>query len=349
VSENVIPGATPVRARCRPGVWIVAGLVLAAVALPGGLAAAHLVPVAPRVGVGHALVGTNLSFAVNLTDTPAYAPRELAGTVNGTVNVSVRLQNIGSIAHTFTVVNVSQVGTVLNRSWTPQNLSQYFATYPPLENVSVAGGASAWANFSLPANATFRSLEFVSVVPYQFQAGMWGFLNLTPMGPTVVLQENTTATSFQFLPNVLSAGPHLRGVVDLHILITNLGSLSHTFTVAPQSNVTLTTIGYFATHTPLVNQTVNGSVTVWANFSVPGPGVYEYACTVLGHFADGMWGLLYVGVPVPPAPPAPSTAIVEIPVLAGSAVLLGIGLFLALGAAYTGRFPKRPGGSGGHY
>ncbi len=325
----------------RPGVWLLGALVLAAVALPGGLAEAHLVPSAPRIGVGHAVSGTNLSFDVGLTDAPAYAPRYLSATVNGTVNVSVDLRNVGEIAHSFTLVNASRSGTVLNRSWSPQNLSSYFATYPPLRNVTVAAGSSDWANFSLPANGSFRSLEFVSIVPYQFQAGMWGFLNLTPTGPTVVVEENTT-DQFQFVPNVLSAGASVHGQVTMHVHITNQGNLDHTFTVSPTSNYTLTTIGYFSTVTPLANVTVNSSATTWANFSVPGPGVYEYACTVLGHFQQGMWGLLYVGVPVPPPPPSPSTAIVEIPVLVGSAVLLGVGLALAVGAAYTGRLPKRP-------
>ena len=326
----------------RPGPWLLASIVLAAAAVPGGLAAARLVPAAPAVGVGHPEV-TSVSFSVNLTDAPAYSPRHLNATVSGGASVSVHLDNLGSLAHTFTVVNSTQSGVVLNRSWTPQQLQAYFTANGSLANVNVSGGSSAWANFTVPAATSFQSFEFVSTIPYQFQAGMWGFLNLTSSGATVMLTENTT-NSFAFVPNALSAGPTVHAAVTLHVLVTNQGSLSHTFTVAAQSNVTLTTIGYFASHPPLVNVSVPDSPggSVWANFTVPGVGVYEYVCTVPGHFTQGMYGFLYVGVPVPPPPPSPSTAIVSVPVLAGSAVLLGIGLALAAVSSYAGRFPKKP-------
>jgi uncharacterized cupredoxin-like copper-binding protein len=276
-------------------------------------------------------------------------PRYLNATVSGTVNVSVALHNTGSTTHTFTVVNASNSSTVLNRSLNPQNLTAYFATYPPSENVSVAGGTSTWANFSLASATTFRSLEFVSTIPYQFQAGMWGFLNLTPLGPTVVLSDNATNTP-AFVPNVLSAGPSVHGPVTLDVLLVDLGSVSHTFTVAPQPNVTVTTVGYFASHPPLANQSIvpGPPKPIWANFTVPAIGVYEYVCTVTGHFTAGMYGFLYVGVPVPPPPPTPSTAIVAIPILVGSAVLLGVGIVLALGSAYLGRLPKKPRTDGPH-
>ncbi len=332
----------------RPGPWLLASLVLAAASVPGGLASAHLVPSAPTVGVGHP-TATSVSFTVNLTDAPAYSPRYLNATVSDGATVSVYLDNLGGLAHSFTVVNANQSGVVLNRSWTPQQLDAYFTANGSLENVSVPAGTTAWANFSVPAATTFQSFEFVSTIPYQFQAGMWGFLNLTSAGTTVTLSENTT-NSFSFVPNALSAGPTVHTAVTLHILVTNQGDLSHTFTVAAESNVTLTTIGYFASHPPLVNVSVPDSAggTVWANFTAPGVGVYEYVCTVPGHFNQGMFGFLYVGVPVPPPPPSPSTAIVSVPVLAGSAVLLGIGLALALVSTYAGRLPRKPASPGHH-
>ena len=327
----------------RPGPWLFAALVLAAASVPGGLASAHLLPIAPTVGVAHPMA-SSANFSVNLTDAPAFQPRYLNATANGSLDLSVRLHDVGSITHTFTVVNASQAGTVLNRSWTPQNLTSYFATYPALLNVSVAGGASAWANFTLPASSAFRSFEFVSTVPYQFQAGMWGFLNVTPAGPTLVLSDNTT-NSLQFVPAILSAGPTVHGGVTLHVLVANLGDLGHTFTVASQPNVTLTSLGSLATRPPLTNATVPSGPPgyVWANFTVPGVGIYEFVCTVAGHFTGGMYGFLYVGVPVPPPPPSPSTAIVGVPILVGSAVLLAVGVGLALASAYTGRFPREPG------
>ena len=328
----------PAARRHSPAPWLLAALLLAAAAVPGGLAAAHGVRLAPRVGVATPL-GSTAAFSVNLTDAPAYAPRYLNATVSGAVNVSVHLHNVGTIAHTFTVSN--QSGVALNRSWTPKQLDTYFATNVSLANVNVSGGLSAWANFSLPTSTAFRSFEFVSTIPYQFQAGMWGFLNLTPAGPTLVLSENTT-NGLQFVPNVLSGGPSVHGSATFDVHVFNLGALSHTFTVSSQANVTLTSTGNFSKFAPLVNASVPASGSVWANFTVPGVGVYEYACTVPGHFAGGMYGFLYVGVPVPPPPPSPSTSIVEVPILVGSALLLGIGLSLAFASAYAGRLPKKP-------
>ena len=343
------PSARPSGRWRRPGLWILAAVLLLAVGLPGGLSAAHAVRFAPAVGVAHPLASTP-SFSVSLTDSPAYSPRYLNATVSGPVTVSIALLNTGSLAHTFTVVNSNQSGVVLNRSWTPAQLNTYFAKNGSLANVNVSAGLGAWANFSLPASTSFRSFEFVSTIPYQFQAGMWGFLNLTPAGTTLTLSENTT-NAFQFVPNELSAGPSVHGAVTLDILVTNLGDIGHTFTVSAQPNVTLSSIGYFSKNAPLKNVSVpaNTGGTVWANFTVPGVGVYEYACAVPGHFASGMFGFLYVGVAVPAPSAPPSTAIVEIPVLIGSALILGVGLVLTLGSAFFGRFPKKPSSRGPHH
>jgi uncharacterized cupredoxin-like copper-binding protein len=330
--------------RRRPGPWLLAALVLAAAALPGGLAAAHAVRLAPEVGVAHPLAAAT-NFTVNLTDAPSYTPRYLNATAGGALTVSVFLNNTGSIAHTFTVA--AQSGVVLNRSWTPQQLDAYFVANGSLVNKNVSGGSSVTVSFVLNASTSFRSFEFVSTIPYQFQAGMWGFLNITPAGPTLVLSDNTT-NNFQFVPNVLSGGPTVHTGATFDVLVTNLGSLSHTFTVYSQPNVTLTSLGSLAKHPPLVNRTINASANVWANFTVSAVGVYEYVCTVSGHFTAGMFGFLYVGVPVPPPPPAPSTAIVEVPILVGSALLLGVGLVLAVASALAGRFPKKP-TSGEHH
>jgi uncharacterized cupredoxin-like copper-binding protein len=342
------PSAHPSGGWRRPGPWLLAGLVLAAVSLPGGLAAAHLVHVGPGVGYGHAASGT-ANLTVNLTDAPAYSPRILHASASGSLTVSIELRNVGTLAHTFTLENLSQAGVPLNRSWTPPQLKQFFATNGSLANVNVTANKTAYANFSLPASTAIRSFEFASTIPYQFQAGMWGFLNVTPLGPTYSLQDNTT-NSLSFVPNVLStpAGATITGPVTFHVLVTNLGSLSHTFTVAAERNTTLTNLGPLNSHTPLVNVSINSSGEAVAKFTVPGVGVYEYVCTIAGHFAGGMFGFLYVGVPVPAPPPSPSTAIVAVPVLAGSAVLLGIGLVLALGSAYVGRVPRRPGPGGPH-
>jgi plastocyanin len=336
----------------RPGPWLLAGLILGASAIPGGLAAAHLIRVAPLVGYGHLEAGMSANFTnVQMTDKPSYSPRSLnVSAVSGALEVNVRLNNTASaLAHTFTVVNVSQSGIPVNRSLTPVQLTNYFATYPPTIAENVSAGKAVWANFSVPASTKFQSLEFVSTIPYQFQAGMWGFLNLTPAGPTYVLEDNATPT-LSFVPNVLSTPTGVTGSITVHVHVLNTGNVGHTFTVSSQPNVTYASVGSLVRpHAPLSNASIPSSGSNWSNFTVPGIGVYEYICTVPGHFAGGMYGFLYVGVPVPPPPAIPSTAIAAVPVLIGSGILLGVGLFLTLSSAFVGRFPKPPSPGAGHH
>ena len=339
------PTARRPRARSRALPWLIAAVLLATLGVPS-VAALGRLPTISEIGDARALT-TNVSLAVNLTDAPSFSPRYL--TAPAGASVSIHLTNVGSFDHTFTLA--AKPNVALSPTLTPAELYSYFQQNGSLANVSVAPGAAAWANLTFNASLGLSSFEFVSVVPYQFQAGMWGLLNLSATGPGLALSENTT-DALSFVPNVLSASPdHFPVVVD--VLVTNQGSFAHTFTVAAQSNVTLSPANfttYFAQHAPLVSVDVptGAGATIWANFTVPGPGVYMYICEIPGHFADGMDGQLYVGVPVPPPVAPPSTAIVEVWVLAGSAFLLGIGITLAVVAAYTGRFPRSPGSHGGH-
>jgi uncharacterized cupredoxin-like copper-binding protein len=326
--------------------WAIAAVVLLSVGLPSAAAMGRL-PSAPAVGYAHPESG-NATAQLNLTDQPRFDPRSLSA--NASATLAVHLTNVGQTVHTFTLAK--QPGVVLNVSWSPAQLDAYFAGNGSLANVSVAGGGSAWANVTFNASAGGDSFEFVSLIPYQFQAGMWGFVNVTSSGPGVLLQDNTT-DAYQFVPAALSVTPTHYPVV-LNVLVTNQGSLGHTFTVSGLSNYTLSPANFtqtFATNPPLVNAPVPGGAgsTVWANLTIKGPGVYQYICTVTGHFANGMTGFLYVGEPVPAPPVAPSTALVDTWVLVGSASLLGIGVILAVVAAYTGRFPSRRGSGHEHH
>ncbi len=348
LGANVSNGSTARRAgafrRALP--WIVAALVLSTLGLPLASAISAL-PSAPSVGYARPLAST-VNLTVNLTDQPGFSPQFL--TVPGGASVSIHLDNVGNYSHTFTVSKTA--GVALPSSLSPAELYAFFRTNGSLANVSLAPGTQGWANITFNASVTApASFEFVSVVPYQFQAGMWGFLNLTSTGPGLQLSENTT-NDLRFVPNILSVST-VHYPVNLNVLVTNVGDFPHTFTVAPQSNVTLLPsnfTSYFSQHAPLADASVSptpGS-SVWANFTITGPGVYMYICTVPGHFASGMFGYLYVDV-APPAPAAPpSTAIVDTWILTGSGVLLGIGVVLALVAAYTGRFPRRPRAHEGH-
>ncbi len=333
----------------RPAAWLVAGLVLATLAAPASAAAVHVVRFAPAIGYARA-EASNVTYTVNLTDAPAFAPRYLS--VPAGDNISIDFHNTGNYSHSFTLSSVANA--TLNSSWTPTQLNANFTAHPPLANTTFAPNASGWVNLTFAAGEATDSFEFASIVPYQFQAGMWGWLNVTSNTAPFLLDENTTSAggSVTFAPNVLAVSAR-NYPVTLDVQITNQGNFGHTFTVSRQSNVTVPQAfdSYFVTYPPLVNAAVNATpgYVAWANFSVPAPGVYMYICEVAGHYAAGMYGKLYVGVAPPPVPPAPSTAIVETWILIGSAVLLGIGGLLALVAAFSGRFPRQPGADGGHH
>ena len=323
-----------------------AGLLLTTIGLPFAAAFGTL-PAAPMVGEARPLEST-VNVTMNLTDQPAFSPSAVTAPAGS--SVSIHLDNVGNFLHTFTLC--AQPGVVLPSSLTPAGVYDFFRTNGSLANVTLAPGTQGWANLTFNASvAGPAAFEFVSVVPYQFQSGMRGFLNLTSTGPGLELSENTTNAP-GFVPNVLAAAP-THYPINLDVLVTNEGNLPHTFTVAPQSNVSLLPsnfTAYFAQHPALVSASVPASAggTIWGNFTIPGPGVYQYICEIPGHFAAGMYGYLYVGVPPPAQPSPPSTALVDAGVLGGSAALLGIGVVLAVVAAYSGRFPRRPGAHDPH-
>jgi uncharacterized cupredoxin-like copper-binding protein len=345
VSDERARRLSPPLRRALP--WLIAALLLSTVGLPSAAAVAQL-PTLPMIGIAHS-ESKNSSATVNLTDAPAFAPRSLNGSSGGTL--SVHLVNQGVYNHTFTLSKVPNV--VISTTSTPAELSSFFAKNGSFANVSVAPGGTAWANVTFNATVGGDSFEFVSLVPYQFQAGMWGFVNLTASGPGLELMENTT-DSYQFIPDVLYAPTPAHYPIVLDVLVTNTGSLGHTFTVSPLSNYTLSPANFtstFATNAPLVNQPIGSGAgtTAWANLTVRAAGVYQYICTISGHFGNGMTGFLYVGIVPPPPPPPVSTAVVESWVLVGSGVLLSVGVLIAVIASYSGRFPPKSATDEKHY
>ncbi len=290
------------------------------------------------------------NLTVNLTDAPSFDPRNLEAVAGAQVHFV--LNNTGSFNHTFTIS--AAAGVVLPENTTPAALDHFLTLNGTLVNVSLPGGSTLQINYTVPGNDAGDSFEFVSQVPYQFQAGMFGFFNVTSgqAGPAVELNE-TTLDTLAFAPNVLNASSISSYPASVHVLVTNLGGDAHTFTLAEQPNVTLDPASfnsYFSSHPPAVNVVVPGGsgATAWANFTVPTSGAYEYICEVSGHFVNGMFGWLYVGEPVPVTSVGPSTAIVQPALLAGAGVLLGIGVLLTAAATFTGRFPRRPPATGGH-
>jgi uncharacterized cupredoxin-like copper-binding protein len=342
---NEPPTFRRVRPLHRAAPWFLAALVLTTVGLPAAAGAFGHIPAAPRVGYARPVNTTTVQ--IMMSDTPRFSPQFVS--VASGVTAIFHLVNPGIYRHTFTVV--SQPGVHLNSSWSPGQLDHYFAQNGSLDNVSVAPGGQGNATVTFNASTAFDSFEFVSVVPYQFQAGMYGFVNVTSTSAGLMTTENTS-DALQFLPNVLSANAPSYPV-NLDVLVTNTGNFGHTFTVVPQSNVTVSYANftsYFVLHAPLVNVQVpaGAGLTVWANFTIPGPGIYQYICEANGHLQNGMSGVLYVGNPVPPQPGPPSTAIVQSWVLVGSAVLLGVGVLAATASMFVGRFPPQTKGSSEH-
>jgi uncharacterized cupredoxin-like copper-binding protein len=289
---------------------------------------------------GGGTVGTTAT--INLSDAPSFDPNSIAASSGSAV--AVDLVNQGNFTHTFTVSSVAN--ETLNRSWTPGALGLFFHQHLPWVNVSVPAGGSEWANFTVPSDAS-GSFEFVSVVPYQFQAGMAGYLNVTSgaAGAGVTLSEQTSASALAFQPAVLQV--NATGYpVHIAVQVSNLGSTGHTWTLVSQAGVNVTPgnfSSYFSAHPPAasVNVPTTPGVVIWANFTIPAAGTYMYICEIPGHFAAGMFGYLYVGVSPPAVAPPPSTAVVEPLLLVGGAALLGVGVLLALASSFVGRFPPR--------
>lgn len=322
--------------------WFIAGILLAGIGLPGSAFAESGLRAGPLIGEGHAIPAGNRTEVVQvvMSDSPAYSPASF--TANVSSNLSVELFNNGSLAHTFTVSPLPNY--VLPQNWTPLQLDHFYATEGALANVNVSAGQHAWANLTLNASTSPGAYEVYSLIPYQFQAGMSGRI-LVQGGPGLELSENTT-DSLSFVPNILDLTPSAYPVT-VDVLVTNLGNDGHTFTMSPLSNVTLLPSNFtqfFQQHSPLTNAPIPSGAgnAAWANFTVYGPGVYQYICTITGHFANGMYGFLYVGVPIPPPPPPLSTAIVQGWILVGVAALLGVGIAVVIMASLTGRMPPPP-------
>lgn len=317
-------------------------VILAIVVLALGLPAA-----APISAAAHRGAAAEVEYAraappvpvvrfVNMTDAPAFVPSSISGGLPGG-NVTVQLQNLGGLVHSFTVA--AQPGPVLDPTWSPAQLSNWFNQNGSLVNVSLVPGSNSTVTVLIPAtSAPGASYEFVSVVPYQFQAGMRGYLNLT-VGPGTVLHE-AAQDALKFLPDMLVVNATSFPVV-LDVEILNQGTYSHTWTLVPQAGVFLqfgNFSNYFKNHTALANAVIPGTAApVWANFSIAAKGVYEYLCTVSGHFAAGMNGTLWVGITPPPAAPPVSTGVVQEYILLAAGLLLATATFLAFVANYVGR------------
>ncbi|MCI4353026.1 MAG: hypothetical protein L3K14_06525 [Thermoplasmata archaeon] len=334
---------------------LVAGLVMWAVVLPLVAPVAHAAQVGRELGVPRVSVTPTIAPHVNLTintsDVPAFVPNALHATSGQ--NLTIKLVNSGTFNHTFTL---SRNGSeTFPRNWTPAQLSAYFSAHVPLVNVSMPAQTSRFVNLSLNSTMAGGHFEFVSLIPYQFQAGLFGFLNVTPpVSATLTFYVNATDT-YTFVASHLDGSSVTKFPVAVNVFFGTLGVLSHTFTLSAIPNYNLGSLNsstFFTQHPPLVNIAAPTSTGSYTNgsFVLNGPGAYEFICTIQGHFANGMFGFLYAGVPVPtPVVVANlSTALVQTEVLIGGGALLGIGALLAAAAAISGRIPPAEGGAKHH-
>ena len=330
-------------ARVLVVVGLLLGLAGVAVHAPGVPSARGVEPFATG-GPGGGGGATELNVTVNMTDAPAFVPALIVTQGGDTVHLTIH--NVGAFDHTFTLSNTPNV--TVARNATPQVLDAFFAAKGTWVNLSLAPGASGAANLSIPSNLERAGFFFASVVPFQFQAGMSGWLNVTPRpsGPPVVLTVNAVGSGFNFVPNILEVNTSSLPVA-VAVQAGNLGSTSHTWTLSPFANYNLSAANFtdfFAAHPPLadVNLPTTPGNFLWANFTITQKGVYQFICTIPGHFQAGMFGYLYVGVNVTP-PPAPlSSDIVQIWVLIGAGALLGVGVLVAVVAALSGRVQTAP-------
>ncbi len=227
-------------------------------------------------GPGGGRTGTE-NLTVNLTDAPSFDPRNLVAVAGQDVHFV--LNNTGSFNHSFTIS--AAPGKLLAQNTTPSALNAFLTSNGTLVNVSLPANSTRLLNYTVPGSDAGDSFEFVSQVPYQFQAGMFGFFNVTSgrAGPAVDLNE-TTLDTLAYVPDVLNASSITSFPAAIDVLIVNDGGDAHTFTLAAQSNVTLdpgSFNSYFSSHPPAVNVVVPGGsgASAWANFTIASPGAYQ--------------------------------------------------------------------------
>jgi uncharacterized cupredoxin-like copper-binding protein len=330
---------------------LVAAVVLLAVVLPLVAPVAHAEQAGRELGMPHvsapAAVAPHVNVTINTTNVPAFVPNSIHATAGQ--QLTVKLDNSGMYNHTFTL---SSNGTeVLPLNWSPAQLTSYFTAHKPIVNVSMPANSVTTVNISVNASMAGGHFEFVSLFPYQFQAGLYGFLNVTPPVSSILTFFVNASDSYKFISDALNGSSVTKYPVQVTVFFGTLGVLSHTFTLSPVPNYNLSSNNYttfFAQHVPLVNIPAPTSAGSYnnASFIIAAPGYYEFICTIQGHFANGMFGFLYVGIPVVvPYVPVVSTALVQTEVLIGGGSLLGIGAVLAAAAAVTGRIPpSKPAG-----
>ncbi len=132
-------------------------------------------------GGGSAVTASgSTSLSISVSNAFAFSPSAV-GNLAPNSTISVTLTTLGSLAHTFTLVNASNEGYNLASlaggnpaAVTAGQLNSFFAKYPPLVNVPfLTTLGSKEINFTSPAKGWY---EFICTEPGHYQSGMFGFL-----------------------------------------------------------------------------------------------------------------------------------------------------------------------------
>lgn len=128
-----------------------------------------------------------------------------------------------------------------------------------------------------------------------------GPVRAAPATAAATTYLNLSATSaLSFVPDSLTVTPGAPVVLK----ITQEANFNHTFTLSSMANFTIpaadTTAqvyAFFQAHPPLVNLSLGAvpGAVVFANFTAPAAGSYEFVCEIAGHFQAGMHGFVVSG------------------------------------------------------
>ncbi len=157
---------------------IAAAVLMVAVLLLPSLSAALPGPVARGAFGVHTEAG-GCAVTVTVSTVLAFS---ISNNYCTTSHISMEMIETSSLGHTWTLSPIS------NFSFNPNNMTSdletFFAAHRPIVNIvpNPTPRATNFTNFTTPGTVVLY--EFVCMVPWHFQAGMWGFLgiNITPPG-----------------------------------------------------------------------------------------------------------------------------------------------------------------------
>jgi len=119
----------------------------------------------------------------------------------------------------------------------------------------------------------------------------------TPTATAVEFVNISATSSLSFVPDTFTVLPG----ATVHLTVTQLADFDHTFTLSPSVNVTISSVSFFSTHTPIVNLSLGPTPgeKYTATFVAPSTlGTYEYVCEI--HFPT-MTGVMTVANAPPSA------------------------------------------------